>query len=149
MAMIPPARHAWSTPHADDLNVAEGWVDDYDGLTFTVIGALARAGFTTDKLYRAVVSPEGNASYVARMVGIIEVEGLYYVVGDPTTRRTTRSARRARALSSCCLRCPRARGGARRAQRSAPGPLTLGRGWRRLGPLSIWDWRAGRSRAPS
>ena len=68
--------------HFEDAAAGSRWVDDCDGLTFTVIDALARAGFPTDKLYRAVVSPEGNASYVAHMVGIVEVGGLYYVVGD-------------------------------------------------------------------
>lgn len=58
------------------------WVDDCDGLTFTVLDALAKAGFPKDKMYRAIVSPQGNASFVMHMVGIVEVDGIYLVVGD-------------------------------------------------------------------
>ncbi len=68
--------------HFEAAAAGQRWVDDCDGLTFTMIDALARAGFPTDKLYRAIVSPQGNASSVAHMVGIVEVGGLYYVVGD-------------------------------------------------------------------
>lgn len=68
--------------HFEEAASGRRWVDDCDGLTFTMIDALARAGYPTDKLYRAVVSPAGNASSVAHMVGIVEVGGLYYVVGD-------------------------------------------------------------------
>lgn len=58
------------------------WADDCDGLTFTVLEALAVEGFAPDKMYRAVVRPAGSASSVSHMVGIVEVEGIYLVVGD-------------------------------------------------------------------
>lgn len=58
------------------------WADDCDGLTFTLIDGLARQGFPIDKMWRAIVSPERNASYVMHMVGVVEVGGIYYVIGD-------------------------------------------------------------------
>lgn len=68
--------------HFAEAAAGARWVDDCDGLTFTVLDALSRAGFPRDKMWRAVVSPQGNASYVMHMVGIVEVDGLYLVVGD-------------------------------------------------------------------
>lgn len=68
--------------HFAEATAGTRWIDDCDGLTFTVLDALARAGFPKDKMWRAVVSPQGNASYVMHMVGIVEVDGIYLVVGD-------------------------------------------------------------------
>ncbi len=68
--------------HLDVAGSGAAWADDCDGLTFTVLDALAAQGFPAEKIYRAVVNPEGNASMVAHMVGIVEVEGIYLVVGD-------------------------------------------------------------------
>ena len=68
--------------HYDEAASGARWLDDCDGLTFTVLDGLARHGFPREKMYRAVVKPRGNASFVAHMVAIVEVEGIYLVVGD-------------------------------------------------------------------
>jgi len=64
--------------------VASGliWRGECDTLTFTVLDSLAHQGFPPTKMFRAIVSPQGNAASVMHMVGIVEVEGVYFVVGD-------------------------------------------------------------------
>lgn len=60
----------------------KSWSDDCDGLVFTMFDAMARQGFPKSKMWRAVVTPKKSASFVRHMVGIVEVGGRYYVIGD-------------------------------------------------------------------
>lgn len=66
----------------DQVTAGRAWSDDCDGLVFTMLEALDRAGFPRTKMWRAIVRPNGSASSVRHMVGIVEVEGAYLVVGD-------------------------------------------------------------------
>lgn len=70
----------------------ESWKDDCAGVTFTTLDALARAGFPTNRMWRLIVIPDTrkrNASPpgVLHMVGVVEVGGQYWVVGDTNELR--------------------------------------------------------------
>jgi hypothetical protein len=66
----------------DRASTGLAWADDCDGLVFTLFEALDRAGFPRDKMWRAIVRPAGSAGMVRHMVGVVEVDGAYLVVGD-------------------------------------------------------------------
>lgn len=63
------------------------WRADCADLTFTTLDALARAGFPADRMWRLIVIPDTRRPNPERpavfhMVGVVEVGGEFYVVGD-------------------------------------------------------------------
>ena len=63
------------------------WKAHCGGMTFTMLEALTAAGLPTTKMWRAIVipatrDPRAKAPPVLHMVGIVELEGTLYVVGD-------------------------------------------------------------------
>ena len=63
------------------------WRADCADLSLTTLDALARAGFPTDRMWRMIVVPGTRKSNPSRpgvlhMVGVVEIDGTFYVVGD-------------------------------------------------------------------
>lgn len=63
------------------------WKAHCGGMTFTMLEALADLGVPSTKLWRAIVipstrDPRAKTPPVLHMVGIVELEGTLYVVGD-------------------------------------------------------------------
>jgi len=61
--------------------VDQPWTNDCTGLASTVLDMLAAEGFPKDKLFRALVRTKFRGK-PDHMIGIAEVNGRYYVVGD-------------------------------------------------------------------
>lgn len=65
----------------------KSWKAHCGGMTFTALDAMAKAGHPVEKMWRVIVNPntrnprDANAS-VLHMVGVVEIEGALYVVGD-------------------------------------------------------------------
>lgn len=66
----------------DQATSGQRWSAECDGMTFTVLDGLAREGFPKSKMWRAIVMPTKGVGMVQHMVGIVEVDGQYLVVGD-------------------------------------------------------------------
>ena len=71
----------------DSMPVSGLWRADCADLTLTTLDALSRAGFPTDRMWRMIVIPETrrnnpNEPSVLHMVGVVEIEGECWVVGD-------------------------------------------------------------------
>jgi predicted transglutaminase-like cysteine proteinase len=72
-----PWRSSLSNIEAD-----KKWVDDCDGLTFTMLEALNKAGVPKSHLWRVIVTTKANKSYVLHMIGVALIEGSFYIVAD-------------------------------------------------------------------